>query len=87
MTNTEIARRIEIGRQYQGNPDQVRRWFEDLQNELLGDPSGMELQAMRHDMTAEFWSKDKREMAPRQEAYWRKLAAEARELRPKATPK
>lgn len=78
MTNREIAIRIEDVIHYQGNEQQTRRQWDNLLNELLGDPTGRELKAVQLERKADFWKNDRRPEAPEHEAYWRGLAEKVR---------
>ena len=78
MTPLDIVLRIESMRDAQLGPSDMLDALSLLEDELLGDPSGKSLKALRYERTAQFWDRDTRPQAPESAAYWRKKAAEAR---------
>lgn len=71
-----LVNRLEDLRDGQYNISEFLHRLEAIENDLLCDPTGITLKAMRYDRTADFWAHDRRPEAPQDEAYWRKKADE-----------
>lgn len=81
MTNREVAIRIEELFDAQPNSGALHDALEKLQDELLGDPTGHERQAITYERYAGYWAGSGRPEAIEQAAHFRKMAANERAKR------